>query len=843
MFVSCQECASAMVKARTTNNGFGFREWLEGSASGSIEAFREAIKKTPLSQQVQTEVAKFVKPGTKYAVRSSGNVEDGSDGAFAGQFDTFLNVSGAQAVEEAILKCWLSMLQDHLKPALVEGLSDTLPSMGVLIMEQLDSQVSGVLFQANPISRSRSTYVVNATYGQGEGVVGGTLPVDTYYINAKSLKVVKSIIGDKTDKLVLDHANGGVKDGSVPKELQSVPALSETKLATLLACAERLKKRYNSPQDIEFSFIGDKLYVLQTRPITTLSERLTWAPPDLGLFQLNSHLTAPLSKFYAKSWISGMSTGTMVNSESYGIGFAGVDCCTINGFAYFCMRQPGPKAAPAALPPAFVLRTIMRLTAGKAIKQATNAWEGKIWNNFMDEWNGSLKAQHRADNIALQNVDMTSMSDTQMADHIERISTALTKAYHDHSQYSLHNLAPNGWFAIEAQRWTGCTVEEAFSCMEGYSPATLGFHGEFPDLFLALAQSPEGTKVVNDTSLSAQQTVDALKALKGSLGDLVAYFLDTVQYRLVDGYDCVNGTMLENPEVLVMGIRGGLEKVQSGTMGQEKVAADEMAAALRRRVPPEKRSLFDDYLLDARNTAGLRDERALYTDLTVSGIAHHAILEAGRRLVAKSSSLKDASLALDCSDEELVGLLRNFRDNESLWAELEERRHWRTTASMDDAPAFLGGVKLTPGREHFPNEYLARTALCVILAIDSIFEVPDFEADGDINDDPNVVTGVGVSSGVVRGPVVKVESAEDAARLKPGDIVLSKYSSSVINLVLGTASGIITELGGILCHAAICARETKTPAVVGCSGAIRRIQEGDIVELDGKTGLVTIIRD
>jgi len=116
------------------------------------------------------------------------------------------------------------------------------------------------------------------------------------------------------------------------------------------------------------------------------------------------------------------------------------------------------------------------------------------------------------------------------------------------------------------------------------------------------------------------------------------------------------------------------------------------------------------------------------------------------------------------------------------------------------------------------------------------------ESMGEVQDDPMVIVGMPGASGKTQGPVRIVNSAHEAAQVQKGEIVISQYSSSVINLVLSKANGIVTDLGGVLCHAAICAREAELPCVVGCHTATSRLRNGDEVEVDGSKGIVRILK-
>jgi hypothetical protein len=223
-----------------------------------------------LSEPAKATLMVFLQPATRYAVRSSADIEDAGDSAMAGMFLTVLNVEGSlEQIERAVVACWKSVQGEAVQRV------EPRPRMAVVVMEQVDSEKAGVLFMANPVTKSVGSWVVTATYGQGEGVVGGTLPVDTYTLSADDKHVLrKSKLAHKTKQLLLK--DGGTVEADVPAELQDGSALSEADIRALAAAGQAVRAHTSCPQDIEFAFAKGKLFILQTRPITTLGAHLKW---------------------------------------------------------------------------------------------------------------------------------------------------------------------------------------------------------------------------------------------------------------------------------------------------------------------------------------------------------------------------------------------------------------------------------------------------------------------------------------------------------------------------------------------------------------------------------------
>jgi pyruvate,water dikinase len=203
------------------------------------------------------------------AVRSSAVDEDGDSDSFAGQHETYLNISGLASVTEAVLRCWDSA---HAPRALdyrrQRGLSTQRVRLAVLIQQQVASDVSAVVFSANPLTGSRAEVVINASWGLGESVVGGSVTPDTYIVSRPSMAVTSRQVAAKARMTIA--VPGGSREVDVPRLLQSRPALSDEQAAEMARMAVALEQRTGWPVDVECAYHRGQLYLLQCRPITTL---------------------------------------------------------------------------------------------------------------------------------------------------------------------------------------------------------------------------------------------------------------------------------------------------------------------------------------------------------------------------------------------------------------------------------------------------------------------------------------------------------------------------------------------------------------------------------------------
>ena len=203
------------------------------------------------------------------AVRSSAVDEDGATASFAGQHETYLNIVGADAIIQAVTRCWESARSERaLEYRRQQGLSVERLQLAVLVQQLVPADVSAVVFSANPITGSRAEIVINASWGLGESIVGGTVTPDTFIVRKSDLAITSRTIADK------QHMTVSVPDGrrevDVPRFLRAQASLNDEQPIEMAQLALTLDATMSCPVDIECAYAGGELYLLQCRPITTL---------------------------------------------------------------------------------------------------------------------------------------------------------------------------------------------------------------------------------------------------------------------------------------------------------------------------------------------------------------------------------------------------------------------------------------------------------------------------------------------------------------------------------------------------------------------------------------------
>jgi phosphoenolpyruvate synthase/pyruvate phosphate dikinase len=203
------------------------------------------------------------------AVRSSAVDEDGATASFAGQHETYLNIVGADAIMEAITRVWDSARSERaLEYRRQQGLSVEHPHLAVLVQQLVVADVAAVAFSANPITGNRAEIMINASWGLGESIVGGTVTPDTFIVRKSDWAVTSQTIADKQRMTV--SAPGGTHEVDVPRFLRQATSLNEQQVVEIARLAQTLETTMERPVDVECAFAGGLLYLLQCRPITTL---------------------------------------------------------------------------------------------------------------------------------------------------------------------------------------------------------------------------------------------------------------------------------------------------------------------------------------------------------------------------------------------------------------------------------------------------------------------------------------------------------------------------------------------------------------------------------------------
>lgn len=232
------------------------------------------IRTLILSQQMPEDIGGEIldahrRLGSPYvAIRSSATAEDGQEHAWAGQFETYLNIREEEVLEH-VKKCWASVFSSRVLAYRTEkGVADI--AMAVVVQSMVDAEVSGVAFSVHPVTSEQHHVVIEAAYGLGEAIVSGQITPDYYVVEKGTGTITQREVRPKERGIFQTSEGTDWKD--IETDKVSKPALSDAKIDELATLVEKIEKHYGFPVDVEWSLQDEVLYILQSRPITTLAE-------------------------------------------------------------------------------------------------------------------------------------------------------------------------------------------------------------------------------------------------------------------------------------------------------------------------------------------------------------------------------------------------------------------------------------------------------------------------------------------------------------------------------------------------------------------------------------------
>ncbi len=549
-------------------------------------------------------------------------------------------------------------------------------------------------------------------------------------------------------------------------------------------------------------------------------ETSDFTAPGPGVWEVEStHMMRPVSRSMAAVLPPAATAGFREGMARYGMLLDYLEFAVVNRFIYICARPVGaPKGAKGPPPKAiFKLLTKLHPEMRKRIRTVAEVWRTKRWREDVQRWDSEVKPAIARENTALQNVNLAALSDDELIAHLDRCFDAVRRAVTLHHSLNATAMLPLGDFLVHVKEWTGLAPAEVLPLFRGSSRVSQGATDELDALAAAIVESG-----------APFESIDALIARTDAVGAAARRYIDAASVRIATGYDFADVTIGEMPELLV-------ENIRSAVNGKSVVSANDVAqreTTIREKVPPQHRAQFDELLGEARLTYRIRDERTYYNDMWSAGIARRAILEAGRRLAAKGK-LHDAEHAVELTPDELKSMLRGGTDRTADQAAADAK--FRMTHTFRDAPKFLGGTPAgPPPADWFPPD-AARAERAVGIVMGEMFAAREQAKAA------ATVSGFAASPGQVSGIARLVLDPLDMGRVRKGDVLITRSTAPSYNALLPLLSGIVTDRGGTLSHAAVVAREYGIPAVVGTGNATEVIRDGMRVRVDGAAGTVEIL--
>lgn len=768
--------------------------------------------------------------GCPVAVRSSATAEDLPEASFAGQQDTFLNVATAEELLHKVRACWASLFTDRaILYRLQNGIAHADVALSVVVQRMVRPQKSGILFTADPVTNHRGITSIDAGFGLGEALVAGLINADRYRVDRARRQIVEAAVGDKSLEIV-SLPGGGTEHRALGADRRRARVLSDAEVHRLTELGQAVQDLYGGlPQDIEWCGDGDDLFVVQARPITSLYPLLA-PPPDgdflevaicLGHVQM---MTDPMKPLGRSTIAHVLPVGRRVfeQRESPWIRSAGgrlyveigralrlpITRRFITNFLGFADRlmqaairdliarpelQAGPRLSVRQLAPfaAFMLRNVL-------------AWL------LLRETSGVAATLERTLDGHIDRLRLELTESAGLPERLARARRILFTLFGD-----MLPCLPFLASGVIASRLLARLRPDAKGDVDALARGLVGNVTTEMDLAVGdLADVARREPALREAMSRGVTDRAALRALPGgeAFDQALAAFLDRFGMRGPGEFDLTRPRWNEAPESLLTMIRGNLGHGELGAHRAHFAALRREAEAARDRLVASsarpKRRIVRRLAKVAREALPIR-EHPKYFLVRVFAMVRALALEIGTRLVAQGR--------LDRPDDVF------FLD----YAEMEQ--------------ALRGEVS---GLRDLVRERARAHARFAALRPPRVLASTGEELKGSARSDvpAGALAGAGVSAGVVEGRArVVIDPAADV--LAKGEILVAPYTDPGWTPLFINAAGVVIEVGGMMTHGSVIAREYGIPAVVCVPDATTVIRSGQRLRIDGDAGWVQVLDD
>jgi pyruvate,water dikinase len=732
------------------------------------------------------------------AVRSSATAEDLPWASFAGQQDTYLNVVGADAVLDAVRRCWASLWTARaVEYRRREGIDPGEVALAVVVQELVDAEAAGVLFTADPVTGATDRMVVNAAWGLGESLVGGGVTPDELVLDAATGAVRSRRTGDKAVMTV--RTPGGPAERPVPDDRRRAPVLDDARAAELAALGRRIAAHHGRPMDVEWTLAAGSFAVVQARPVTGLrdpwndsraGDRL-WTNTNLG--EAIPDVMTPATWSLVQLFMSrAMPTLSVRGYRAYGV---------VGGRWYMDLSMSAALSRLWGISEtrfrALTENTFGRLPDGVAIPPVP-----------LDRFR-ALRAM----------LPVAARFVARIPGILRRLPAFVTGNPRRCTEL-VQRIAATGDPAALARIW-----DEEVLPLVGTASDVLGAAGRSDPVALLTVQR-RLRELVGDTdaaALTSGLTVDG--DVLASLGPVVglalvrrgeideATYAERYGHRSPHEFELSKPRPVERPgwlaEQLAAMEEAGTDPLDLLRRQEEahREAWDRLVANHPRRVRVTRRRL-ERFARAARTRENARTEV-----VRTFAVARACLLRAG-----ELTGLGDEVFML--TTDEVSAVLRGGPAPDTS----ERRAAYERYAALPPYPQLIRG-RFDPFAWAADPDRRGD-----LFAEDAAPAAPD-----------GAITGFPGAAGVVEGAVRVLRSADAGGELRPGEILVTTVTNIGWTPLFPRAAAVVTDVGAPLSHAAIVARELGIPAVVGCGTATSVLRTGDRVRVDGGRGTVEVL--
>jgi phosphohistidine swiveling domain-containing protein len=759
------------------------------------------------------------KEGAVLAVRSSATAEDRGDASFAGQYDTVVGVRGLDEALAAVVACWRSFYTANALAARARADAATGDeAMAVLVQVCVDAECAGVAFSVDPVRQQRDLIAIDAAWGLGAGVVDGTVAADSYRVNRRGFAIDERRVLEKPERIAL-AASGGIERAAVEEERRRTAVLPEPWLRRVAQLAVAAERHFGAPQDIEWAIADGQMWLLQSRPITTLSAELREVKPfpvdwaseaERRAFwetRPDEPLTTPLEREVGAMFFQSFREANHRKGiERYPL------LKELNGRGYVAgtLTELGEGDRKA------------RMAAHRDLIVRLRDQGMTTWQFFAPEVIGATER--------LRQFDRATADGGALAGHVEECFGVFLQHWIIHWMQFLDFGPDPAWEPFRG------ALKRAAGLDEGPALETLIFElcdGEetfftrLMDGLYELATIARGTpalaKLVADPPADVAARLAAMPE-SGPLRERLEALMADYGERIGSGFGSEASIKTpawceDLPTVLRMAAPYLDPSVEVPTVARDRAAAARAARLEELCAACSDAAAVADLraaLPFARQARALLENHNHYIDQMALGQLRLAIVAAAKALVERGA-LTDAEDVFWLTRAEIVGALR-AESARPMSGVVAERRAQNEEWSRLEAPPFLGvpPAKLDP-RPPLKDEVTAAA------------ETTDRE-----------LVGQAASSGRRRGRARIVAMTTVMPSVEPGDVLVAVNAGPMWTPIFPILAGVVLDEGALFQHAATTAREYGVPAVLQTKTATKRIKEGDWVVVDGSTGKVEL---
>ncbi|WP_346817277.1 phosphoenolpyruvate synthase [Bacillus paramobilis] len=801
---------------------------LKKEERAQIGKMSKKIREVIMAVQIPTDVAEAVahylsRFGKEhaYAVRSSATAEDLPYASFAGQQDTYLNIIGEEAILQHVRKCWASLFTERaVMYRMQNGFEHNQVSICVVVQKMVFPEASGILFTADPVTSNRKVVSIDASFGLGEALVSGLVSADNYKV--KEGEVIETMIATKKIAIYA-LKEGGTETKQIDRTQQKIQTLSEQQILQLAQIGRQIEAYFGCPQDIEWCLVDDIFYIVQSRPITTLypipevndeenhvyvsvghQQMMTdpLKPLGMSLFQLTSfgqrfqaggRLFVDVAQRLASPTSRELLLNMIGNSEPL-IKDALTTVVERDDFITLLPDDEKEKSVRKSGPPASSQPEIENNPA--------------IVTDLIKMNQASIEELKR---------NMQTKSGVDVLDFILGDMQQLKKIlFHPQSMaVIMAGMDASTWINEKMEQWLGekNAADTLSQSVQNNITSEMGL--ALLDVADVIRPYPEVIAYLQH--VEDDSFLDELVQFKGGekARDAILTFLNKYGMRCSGEIDITKTRWSEKPTTIIPMILNNIRDFEAGASKrkfeeglQEALKKEEELVERLQHLPDGKQKVEETkrMIRNIRNFIGYR-EYPKYGMINRYFIYKQALLKEAEQLV-QSGVIREVDDIYYLTFEELHEVIRtNKLDYKVIHQQENEYKLYE---------------KLTPPR---------------VMTSDGEIITGKYKRE---NLPVDAIVGLPVSSGVIEGRARVILNMEDA-NLEDGDILVTAFTDPGWTPLFVSIKGLVTEVGGLMTHGAVIAREYGLPAVVGVENATKLIKDGQRIRVHGTEGYIEVL--